>query len=481
MSTTTHPVKPEKVMAFLDGELAAAEAQAVLKHLDHCAECAGLAGQFRCVSQALSAWNPGDVPAILDGAVADVIVETRSRRKISKAGSFDRAWNRWPVWVGAAAAAAALVLFAIATPNLLRSRMAANEASAVGSLRTLNTALASYSSAYGHFPFSLQSLGPPPSGNANEEAADLVDSVLASGRKSGYIFTYRATPADVSRDGGGYAVYADPGEPGTSGSRHFSTDQTGVIRTSGGVVLGHSVPAESPRLGLAVSPMVARTAQLKLIVEQFENARSDMERVLLQHQGYVGLLSVNSESGSTPTLTATLHVPADQLDACIGELRKLGRITQESQSGEEVTAQHADLVARLKNSHNTEIRLNEILRKESRQTKDVLEVEKEAARVRGEIERMVAEKKSIEHRVEFATVELRIAEEYKAKSTSPGADASTRFRNAFVTGYRNAWETTLGVALFLVEYGPTLFIWLLIVAVPVILVRRRYRKEVATV
>jgi len=101
-----------------------------------------------------------------------------------------------------------------------------------------------------------------------------------------------------------------------------------------------------------------------------------------------------------------LRVPADQLDTSVDDLRKLGRVTHESQAGEEVTQQHIDLAARLKNSRNTETRLNDVLHKSNGQTKDILEVERESARVRGEIELMEAERKELEHRVEFGTIDI---------------------------------------------------------------------------
>src|SRR3990170_6090337 len=68
-----------------------------------------------------------------------------------------------------------LIIAAIAIPNLLRSRMAANEASAVGSLRTLNTASVQYSTTYGTgFPVAIGNLGP--ANPATSAAADLIDS-----------------------------------------------------------------------------------------------------------------------------------------------------------------------------------------------------------------------------------------------------------------------------------------------------------------
>ena len=123
-----------------------------------------------------------------------------------------------------------LIIAAIAIPNLLRSKMAANEASAVGSLRSINTACVIYSTSYGQYPPTLASLGPPAAGaQATAATADVLDSVLSAGTKSGYVFAYAA----VAGAGGlfqTYTVLADPQVPGTTGQRHFFTDQTGVIR-----------------------------------------------------------------------------------------------------------------------------------------------------------------------------------------------------------------------------------------------------------
>src|SRR5512135_2796017 len=82
-----------------------------------------------------------------------------------------------------------LIIAAIAIPNLLRSRMAANESSAVGSIRTINTAQTTYQLTYPTNGFScvLADLGPVAFGTpADPSHADLIDSQLASGRKSGY-------------------------------------------------------------------------------------------------------------------------------------------------------------------------------------------------------------------------------------------------------------------------------------------------------
>ena len=127
-----------------------------------------------------------------------------------------------------------LIIAAIAIPNLLRSRIAANEASAVGSNRTINTAQVTYASTYPTqgFAAALSNLGPDSSGNGGTSTnAGLVDSVLGCAtspcKKSGYQFqvtgTGSTTPVSV------YAVNGDP-QNAQTGQRHFFSDQSGVIR-----------------------------------------------------------------------------------------------------------------------------------------------------------------------------------------------------------------------------------------------------------
>jgi len=124
-----------------------------------------------------------------------------------------------------------LIIAAIAIPNLLRSRMAANEASAVGSLRTLNTAAVTYSTTYGiGYPTVLSRMGPAAS--ATSTTADLIDSVLAAGVKSGYSFTYAGGTADAAGNVNTYTINAAPTAVGTTGQRYFFTDQSGVIRAN---------------------------------------------------------------------------------------------------------------------------------------------------------------------------------------------------------------------------------------------------------
>jgi type IV pilus assembly protein PilA len=137
-----------------------------------------------------------------------------------------------------------LIIAAIAIPNLIRSRMAANEASAVASLRTINTSEVVYSSTYSVatvFSADLPTLsdgGAParciPGANPGPDAthACLIDPALAAANvapgKSGYTIAY-SQPAG----NGTYQILGDPVTAGSTGTRHFFTDQSVVIRVNG--------------------------------------------------------------------------------------------------------------------------------------------------------------------------------------------------------------------------------------------------------
>ena len=129
-----------------------------------------------------------------------------------------------------------LIIAAIAIPNLLRARIAANEASAVGSVRTINTAEVSYSTSFPATGFSatLANLGGGPlaaGASPSVTTADLIDSVLATGTKSGYTFTAPGVVGTGTANVG-YTVTASPQSQGQSGVRGFFSDQSGVIRAN---------------------------------------------------------------------------------------------------------------------------------------------------------------------------------------------------------------------------------------------------------
>jgi type IV pilus assembly protein PilA len=125
-----------------------------------------------------------------------------------------------------------LVIAAIAIPNLLRSRIAANQASAVESCRMVNTAEVAYYTSYGiGYSSSLIQLAPPAAGAlAAPSAAGYIDSVLGGGFKSGYVFVYSPAALDSTGHYQQFTLNADPSQPDISGTTYYFTDYTHVIR-----------------------------------------------------------------------------------------------------------------------------------------------------------------------------------------------------------------------------------------------------------
>jgi type IV pilus assembly protein PilA len=135
-----------------------------------------------------------------------------------------------------------LIIAAIAIPNFMRSKVAANESSAVSSLRTIHTSEVTYSITFSDTGFAALSAlgGASPCALPTSTAACLIDNVLATGTKSGYNFAATAgsgTPAVT------YTSTAEPVAPGQTGQRDFCSDQSGVIyagASSGTCSLGTS-------------------------------------------------------------------------------------------------------------------------------------------------------------------------------------------------------------------------------------------------
>ncbi len=158
-----------------------------------------------------------------------------------------------------------LIIAAIAIPDLLKSRQAANQASAVGSIRTINTSEVAYSTTYtqGFSPdlLDLDGTAVP----SNSTSAGLIDSILGGGIKSNYNFIYTANPAAPAAAGcvavpvqvvattapaagityATYEINANGLGVGCPGNSYFS-DMSGVIRMNNTAPAG---PTDSPLAG----------------------------------------------------------------------------------------------------------------------------------------------------------------------------------------------------------------------------------------
>ena len=236
-----------------------------------------------------------------------------------------------------------------------------------------------------------------------------------------------------------------------------------------------AAPAHPPAQAVTPSgPLIIRTVQLSLTTNDFSHIRESIDHILTSHAGYIARLGMNTPTGEARSLDASLSIPATQLDAALEELRHLGHVDSESQQGEEVTQRVVDVQARLENLRTTEARLTEILRQRTGKLADVLAVEEQIDSVRGQIESMEAEQKSLAKQIEFATVQLRVKEEYKKPLTLNNESLFTRLRNAAVEGFQTLENGVVGLLLFFLSYGPIMLITASVLFYPARRIWRRY-------
>jgi len=404
-------VDPEELMAYLDGELPVERARECAAHLDQCRECQALAADLKSLYQQMNAWQVGAAPESLDRAVRSAVEAERLPGR-KESGASDRAKAlRVRPWAWALAGAG--VVLVVVGLGTRTWRQQATPASAPSEAREFE-----------RLNLDAKSLKPPTvsQGRAVEE------------------FESRAVGASKQQEA-------------------LRLQQT-----------EHAEMASTPS-----GPMIARRAAVSLVTKDFDLSRTELDAIQHRRGGYAAGLQVEAPAGAGRTLTASLRVPADQLDSTLAEVKKLGRVEHESQSGEEVTEQYVDLNARLANSRNTEQRLVEVLNQRTGKMADILAVENEIARVRGEIEQMEAERKSLEHRVAYAELQVELKEEYKAALNVAPPSGGSQLRNALVEGLGTAADSLVGFAQLLFSCGPTLLLWALILFWPARILWRRWR------
>jgi hypothetical protein len=431
MHSNIHPVEAEELMTYLDGEMPVERAAATAAHLQECRECQIVAAEFKSVSESMTTWEVEPVEPQTGPAVVAALDEREARA--DSGGPSNRVGGlrsrRFRPWLGGAfvgAAAALLMAFSL-SHNLSRGEQP----------RAIVVKRADPSHAEGAAPTADLS-----GGFRDRLPATALMKLNESERAA---LAQRQQESELSSN-----LEKSPMPPSRGDT--------------------HGVPAVSP-------PMILRTAQLTVVTQNLDEARTSMDQIVQRYNGYAGDLTVSAPSDGARRLTANLRVPATQMDAAMAELKKLGRVESESQSGQDVTAQYVDLEARLSNARNTEQRLLDLLRQRTGKLSDVLEVETELGRVREEVERMEGERRLLSKQVEYSTIAATVTEEYKAPARAVPESTGTRFRNAAVDGYQSLVNFVIDVALFLLSNGLLLLLWAGILFFPARWAWRRMRAQ----
>ncbi len=171
---------------------------------------------------------------------------------------------------------------------------------------------------------------------------------------------------------------------------------------------------------------IISNAYLQMEVKSAESAVNKMTNITRAHGGFISSSSL-SNIGGRNNGQVTLRVPQTDLYPAIEEIEALGKVGSKQVSGQDVTGEFIDLDARLGNLKKQELRLQEIL-KTAVTVKDVLEVEHELERVRGEIERLTGRLNFLNQSVEMSTIMVSAVE--PASFISDGSGVAETLRQA---------------------------------------------------
>lgn len=151
-------------------------------------------------------------------------------------------------------------------------------------------------------------------------------------------------------------------------------------------------------------------ARVQLVVDEFEGVPKAVRDLAKQHGGFIASSNIHGSEGEPRRGDWTLRIPSQHFDTFLDGSKALGQVRSLNQDSQEVTAEFIDLEARARNLRAEEQRLHKHLDQSTRSLKDILEVEREIARVRGEVERIEGRLNVLKDLTALSTVTLSIEE-----------------------------------------------------------------------
>lgn len=430
---TRHGVEAEELQAYLDRELSPARQAEVERHLGECRECAAVVEDLKRVSATLQRWQVEPAPASL--RPPGIPVEKPRRSWV-----FGR-----PALALAGTAAVVLLLLAVGLPNLYRSKISVEQARR-GPAPTVPVGQPEAPPPGREMARLPQpSAPPPPTDRAASAATQPPAAQVVPGEADAQEELYARKDLEKK---------SEPAE-GVLGGRLEARSKVAPLAVDEAAPVAVANAARKA----AVLRLIAYHVSLTLEVKEFERAKEKLRTAVEEAGGYIAQAIAAETPDQPQRADLVLRVPVDKLSGVLDALRALGRVTREQLATEEVTAQVVDLEARLRNARATEERLIAVLKERTGKVRDILEVEREIASTREDIERMEAHRQNLMRRVELATVEVTLLEEFQAQLQPAPVGTGTRLRNAFVEGYENFAATVLGFVFFFARNGLSLLFW----------------------
>jgi hypothetical protein len=229
-------------------------------------------------------------------------------------------------------------------------------------------------------------------------------------------------------------------------------EATKLAATDGAVAaLAAIQPAttSAPTGGSAIARKIIYDGQVDLIVASVDPIAQKVGSLVRDARGYIAEQSVTGSPGSQRSMRWRFRIPVEQFDAFTSAIVALGELERNNRTSQDVTEQYYDIEARIKNKRVEEQTLNKILQERSGKLEDVLKIEIELSRVRGEIEQLEGKIRVLENLSSLATLTLNIREREKYAPPPPTvADCPTQIART--------WDAA---TLNLVNHGKSLVLW----------------------
>jgi hypothetical protein len=214
----------------------------------------------------------------------------------------------------------------------------------------------------------------------------------------------------------------------------------------------------------AVRRKIVYTATVDLVVENFAGIASRVEAMVKQFDGYMAQANVLGSPGSPRSGRWTIRVPVDNYDRLVAAVQGLGEIRSVASKSQDVSEEYYDVQARIRNSKKQEERLLKLLDTATGKLEEILKVESDLARVRGEIERIEGRLRVLDSLTAMSTLELHV-EEIKDYVPEEAPTYLTRVRRAFSGSITLLVTTAQTLSIVVIAVCP----WLAAVSVPLLL------------
>lgn len=206
---------------------------------------------------------------------------------------------------------------------------------------------------------------------------------------------------------------------------------------------GAQSPADEPKWDVGEERMVIRTGHAEIEVDALEPAVAEVQRLASRLGGRIGNVRITGGEHQVRRATIVVKLPADAFDDAVDALEHLGSVENVNVTAEDVTEEFVDVSARLRNAKRLEERLLALLDDRTAKLSEVLQVERELARVRSEIERFEGRMRYLRSRVAESTLTVRLSE--------PEPLVRTDGENPIVRAFANAWRNFVGTVAALIE------------------------------